>query len=115
MLVLRTAIFTGNGMQNVISNRLATTVKTVFVTAMLSLASTAAAAVMPVQGQGIVERPIGGGGFYGQPSVVSEGFFEAHPGRDGQLWILDRQTGRVRSCAPPDAADQPPRCSPWSQ
>lgn len=82
---------------------------------MFLVASSAAAAVVPLQGQGYVERPIAGGGFYGQPGVVNESFFEAHPGLDGQLWILDRQTGRVRSCTPPEAADQPPRCSPWSQ
>jgi hypothetical protein len=79
----------------------------------LLVASSTAAAVVPIQAQGVVERPVGGG-FYGQPGVVNEGFFEAHAGQDGRLWILDRQTGRVRSCAPPDAADQPPRCSPWS-
>jgi hypothetical protein len=79
------------------------------------VASTAAAAVLPIEGQGYVERPVGGSGFYGQPGVVSGGFFEGHAGRDGQLWILDRQTGRVRSCTPPGGEDQAPRCSPWSQ
>ena len=71
-------------------------------------------AVLPVQGQGVTERPIGTQGFVERPAFVDGGFFEAHPGQEGQLWILDRQTGRVRSCAPPVAADQAPRCSPWS-
>jgi hypothetical protein len=80
----------------------------------LLTASGVAAAVVPIQGQGVVERPIGAGVYPGVSGVVNEAFFEAHAGRDGTLWILDRQTGRVRSCAPPDAVDQPPRCSPWS-
>ncbi len=81
---------------------------------MLCFTSGTVAAVLPVQGQGVTERPIGAQGFVERPAVVDGGFFEAHPGHEGQLWILDRQTGRVRSCAPPEAADLPPRCSPWS-
>ena len=88
--------------------------RAVLLAGMLLAASGTAAAVLPIQGQGVVERPIGGGGFVEQPAFVNGGFFEAHAGDGGRLWILDRQTGRVRSCAPPEAVDQPPRCLPWS-
>jgi len=85
---------------------------------LLLLASQQAAAVVPMGSQGYVERPIGGGGFNQQPAYGAYGgggFFEAHSGSDGQIWILDRQTGRVRSCLPPTGVDQRPRCSPWSE
>lgn len=84
---------------------------------MLTLSAPLAAVVPSDQGQGFVERPINTGrGIDQRPAFAGgNGFFEGHAGGDGQLWILDRMTGQVRSCQPPAEAGQTPRCSPWSQ
>jgi len=84
---------------------------------LLLLASQQATAVVPMGSQGFVERPISTGrGIDQRPAFAGgNGFFEGHAGSDGQLWILDRMTGRVRSCRPPAEAGQQPDCSPWSQ
>ena len=82
---------------------------------MLVMSASVKAVVPIVQGQGVVERPIGGYGMDQRPAYGGNGLFEGHEGDDGQLWILDRMTGRVRSCQPPAEAGQQPRCSPWSQ
>ena len=87
-------------------------------TALVLVMSAPVTAVVPVdQGQGFVERPINTGrGIDQRPAFAGgNGFFEGHTGGDGQLWVLDRMTGRVRSCQPAAEAGQPPLCSPWSR
>jgi hypothetical protein len=84
----------------------------------LAATTTGAAVAQVPTSRGFVERPVGGHGVSMQPAFANDGgFFEGHAseGDDGRLWILDRQTGRVRSCLPPATAEAPPACSPWSQ
>lgn len=83
----------------------------------LALTATAAsAAVLPLDGgPAYVERPVTGG-YYGQPVVGAEARYEGHPDTGGALlWVLDRQTGRVRTCRPAPAEGERPACSPWNE
>ncbi|HEY5720550.1 MAG TPA: hypothetical protein VIW02_09220 [Gammaproteobacteria bacterium] len=81
---------------------------------LLLAASQAVAGVLPLEGYaGYDQRPL----TQSQPGIYgTEPRYTALPLAGGErVWVLDRQSGRLRVCEPASSVEQPPRCSPWSE